>query len=381
MGKSCTKGEFSIATFDYRSVNRPAHRQAARKCGVRSLRSLRWKCWWGDGWAVSDADNFYFLKMFAGLVSGLGGPMGTHGDPHLGRKVKQQHPKLAILRWIIMQQIGLGHPSLRRAHFMPMMNCWWKGRLKGKSILKGIILHSWRGLPQKDRKIQKQLEEDQAKPSVQCWIAYPEQQSQENSVSSGIKGYCGWVWRILLVSFCCSLFFCFWAFLDLWRVPRRSSHACAWNDLCVWQSRCAFDHRKGHSVWVNNLQLRGSTLVPSHWTWLMLSNDLGTWEILLDLRSNILVTCHALTLLISQSVAILMVKKGQTPSLWVSRWVVYGIGSVQEHWKACSYKRSRQMHSFRLSPNTSKYTYTHIQTARDWVNEKVYQIICTYNII
>ena len=81
MGKSCTKGEFSIATFDYRSVNRPAHRQAARKCGVRSLRSLRWKCWWGDGWAVSDADNFYFLKMFAGLVSGLGGPMGTHGDP------------------------------------------------------------------------------------------------------------------------------------------------------------------------------------------------------------------------------------------------------------------------------------------------------------
>jgi hypothetical protein len=191
MGKSCTKGEFSIATFDYRSVNRPAHRQAARKCGVRSLRSLRWKCWWGDGWAVSDADNFYFLKMFSGLVSGLGGPMGTHGDPHLGRKVKQQHPKLAILRWIIMQQIGLGHPSLRRAHFMPMMNCWWKGRLKGKSILKGIILHSWRGLPQKDRKIQKQLEEDQAKPSVQCWIAYPEQQSQENSVSSGIKGYCG----------------------------------------------------------------------------------------------------------------------------------------------------------------------------------------------
>ena len=124
-----------------------------------------------------------------------------------------------------MQQIGLGHPSLRRAHFMPMMNCWWKGRLKGKSILKGIILHSWRGLPQKDRKIQKQLEEDQAKPSVQCWIAYPEQQSQENSVSSGIKGYCGWVWRILLVSFCCSLFFVSehsWisdVFLDVLRMP------------------------------------------------------------------------------------------------------------------------------------------------------------------
>ena len=152
-GKIMYKGWiFHCHVWLYRSVNRPAHRQAARKCGVRSLRSLRWKCWWGNGWAVSDADHFYFLKICSGLVSGLGGPMGTHGDPHLGRKLKRQHPKLAILRWIIIQQIGLGHPSLRRAHFMPMINCWWKGRLKGKSILKGIILHSWRGLPQKDPK-------------------------------------------------------------------------------------------------------------------------------------------------------------------------------------------------------------------------------------
>ena len=37
MGKSCTKGEFSIATFDYRSVNRPAHRQA--RAEMRSQKS------------------------------------------------------------------------------------------------------------------------------------------------------------------------------------------------------------------------------------------------------------------------------------------------------------------------------------------------------